>query len=600
MSYVALVLLVAFTLGLWHFLRVQERAQGARTVSAAAADCADSISQRVEDGTEALSRIAARWAYAGKPTKGAWEADATNMYRDAAVFQAIEWIDPELRIEWVVPLKGNERALNLNLRFEKRRSEAIGQVLAERKIVASGPIQLVQGGTGFLVYAPIFHANRFEGIIAGVFRIDRLVALVPRSVLAGYTFTLSQSGETFYSHGGSSHPVGEQWVSRSSVQVPNATWEVSVSPTEKTVAAFGSPLPWVILATGLITTILSTILIFTLGLIDAERRRVNAIIASITDGLITFDREWRFTMVNPTAERLMGMSSAELCGKDARGVPVPAFGAEWIAQCERAAQESRSISFETRDAAGKLFCEVRAYPFTEGVSAYIHDVSARKQVEQLLREHQSELERANQKLEELASTDNLTGLANQRTFASRMKVEVQRSRRHSRPLSLILLDVDWFKQYNDEFGHPAGDEVLRQIGVILQSHARAGDTAARYGGEEFAIILPETEGEGAVTMAQRLRTAIESARWAGRSVTASFGVATLRTEIENAAMFVEAADSALYRSKREGRNRVTQAGQDDGSVAEVSEARAVVQGTTGSSDPRRSGRGSRTGSRPRS
>jgi diguanylate cyclase (GGDEF)-like protein len=170
---------------------------------------------------------------------------------------------------------------------------------------------------------------------------------------------------------------------------------------------------------------------------------------------------------------------------------------------------------------------------------------------------QMELLAANAQLESLATTDGLTGLKNRRTFDQRLEEEFLRARRYGAPLSLLLLDVDKFKQYNDSFGHPAGDEVLIGVGKILADGVRATDIAARYGGEEFALILTGTEAPGAMILAERLRQKIEGKEWPNREVTASIGVATFRTEMRSRAEMTAAADAALYASKEAGRNRVT-------------------------------------------
>jgi diguanylate cyclase (GGDEF)-like protein len=125
-------------------------------------------------------------------------------------------------------------------------------------------------------------------------------------------------------------------------------------------------------------------------------------------------------------------------------------------------------------------------------------------------------------------------------------------------VSLILLDVDHFKAFNDTYGHPRGDEVLRAVGGILRGALRPADFAARYGGEEFAIILSNTDRTGALMVAEQLRVAIENATWEDREITASIGVATLNPEIRTSEALVDHADRALYRSKQAGRNCVTQ------------------------------------------
>jgi diguanylate cyclase (GGDEF)-like protein/PAS domain S-box-containing protein len=174
-----------------------------------------------------------------------------------------------------------------------------------------------------------------------------------------------------------------------------------------------------------------------------------------------------------------------------------------------------------------------------------------------LRLQQDMLQDANNKLTELASVDSLTQLRNRRAFEERLEDETRRWRRHGGDVSLVLLDIDHFKPYNDTFGHPRGDGVLRAMGRLLRLSLRATDFAARYGGEEFAIILPNTDRAGSLVVAEQLRRTIEDASWDDRAITASIGVATLGGEITTAEELVDFADRALYRSKQGGRNQVT-------------------------------------------
>lgn len=174
-----------------------------------------------------------------------------------------------------------------------------------------------------------------------------------------------------------------------------------------------------------------------------------------------------------------------------------------------------------------------------------------------------QLQALNQKLEALAGTDALTQLKNRRVFTTRLNDEMHRVRRFRRPTSLLLLDVDDFKNYNDSFGHTAGDELLRMMGKVLQDNTRVTDCVARYGGEEFAVILSETDRDASIVSAERFRKVIEGTPWPQRPVTASFGVATLTPErLLSQPRFcdtdlVAEADQALYYSKKHGRNRVT-------------------------------------------
>ena len=166
-----------------------------------------------------------------------------------------------------------------------------------------------------------------------------------------------------------------------------------------------------------------------------------------------------------------------------------------------------------------------------------------------------------EKLQKLAVTDGLTKLYNSRSFYSQLETEVDRFNRYKHPLALLLLDLDHFKDYNDSYGHLEGDKILVRFSQIIKSCLRANDTAYRYGGEEFTVILPETGGEEAGTVAQRIRAALEAERFSpvnGKAVkiTISIGVTEYQFK-EELSSFIQRADKAMYRSKQKGRNMVS-------------------------------------------
>jgi len=194
----------------------------------------------------------------------------------------------------------------------------------------------------------------------------------------------------------------------------------------------------------------------------------------------------------------------------------------------------------------------------------VRDITARKlaehQIQQLVQ--QLEVERNIAQLNSL--TDSLTGLSNRRYFDDTLKTEFYRLKRSGSTLSLIMLDVDHFKKFNDKYGHLAGDECLRQIGTTLNSIVlRIPDMVARYGGEEFVVILPETESGGAKALAERIRKSIEelviplSEYVSAKNVTVSLGVVTVSPNgLESPEEVVALADEALYCAKKGGRNRI--------------------------------------------
>jgi diguanylate cyclase (GGDEF)-like protein len=166
-------------------------------------------------------------------------------------------------------------------------------------------------------------------------------------------------------------------------------------------------------------------------------------------------------------------------------------------------------------------------------------------------------------VQEQAMTDELTGLVNRRRFLAALESEIARARRLNGPVSVVLADLDDFKLINDRFGHQAGDEVLQAFADLIRAHGRDVDIAGRLGGEEFALLLPETDLDGAAAGAERLCRSLSKLRiWVGEgrevSVTASFGIAEL-AEDQSWNGLLRAADLALYRAKEQGKNRVARA-----------------------------------------
>lgn len=169
----------------------------------------------------------------------------------------------------------------------------------------------------------------------------------------------------------------------------------------------------------------------------------------------------------------------------------------------------------------------------------------------------AELMALNRRLEALATQDGLTGVKNHRALQEHLEATLQSSVRYGEPLSFMFIDVDDFKKYNDKYGHPAGDEVLRRVAKILQANVRNTDFVARYGGEEFAIVLTHTEMEGASEFGERLRKIIEESPWPHPPVTVSIGVSTRREDVVDRKQFVMEADIAMYASKGAGKNRTS-------------------------------------------
>jgi diguanylate cyclase (GGDEF)-like protein/PAS domain S-box-containing protein len=278
--------------------------------------------------------------------------------------------------------------------------------------------------------------------------------------------------------------------------------------------------------------------------------------------LLGLDGERRY--VSPAMERVLGWTPQELLGRHPYELMDDTGRAEvkrLIGAMSRGL-DSASVVAQGRHKDGRrIWLEASLRLVRDGetrapleIVVVLRDISKRKSAE-------AALQAANEKLRELATTDALTGLANRRSFDIALERECRRAERAGQPISLILIDIDRFKTYNDMYGHQQGDECLRRVAqAIMQSFHRPGDLAARYGGEEFAIILPGADEAGAVLVAERLRLAVyalgtEHTGGDTGVVTISLGVASEAARKIDQAALVLNTDRALYEAKRTGRNK---------------------------------------------
>lgn len=284
---------------------------------------------------------------------------------------------------------------------------------------------------------------------------------------------------------------------------------------------------------------------------DDELRLLSTALEVSADPVLITDPGGTITYVNAAFEEQTGYSRNEALGQTPRilksGQQDPAFYRDMWETLNRG--EAFRGEFVNRRRDGSLMhMEQSISPVTNAVGEVTHYVSIGKDV--------TDRVRMEDEIRRLAHTDWLTGLANRLSLGNTLETEIERSRRYGRPLSLIMFDIDHFKDFNDNFGHEIGDEVLKRLAKTVREALREADSLGRWGGEEFMVVVPETTGSGAEAMAEKLRNAVARMETpCPTSVTASFGVSEMRPG-DTPKTLARRVDEAMYQAKEAGRNRV--------------------------------------------
>jgi two-component system cell cycle response regulator len=312
---------------------------------------------------------------------------------------------------------------------------------------------------------------------------------------------------------------------------------------------------------------------------EEQAERLRTIVNNMAEGLLIIEADGRIQFTNPACDKYLGYEENELAGRPISDLLNPLVAQEYLEYFDRyAAAPQTAHSHGTREVIirhrnGNSVCmDLTLTPMYLRQPLFIgllHDITHHKQSEDAL--------------QRAAMVDPLTQIANRRHFDSFLEKEWQRSMRSGQPLSLVVLDVDYFKPYNDTLGHPAGDACLQRVAAAIASHAlRPTDLAARYGGEEFVLLFAETGADTAATMAEAIRAHIESLRiphprsTTSEWLTVSIGVATiLPHHLDKIESLFVAADRAMYVAKENGRNQV-RATTTGGAALEAVKALAML------------------------
>jgi diguanylate cyclase (GGDEF)-like protein/PAS domain S-box-containing protein len=579
---------------LWQRLLIAQQERVAERVNYQAHSLARQLEASLHDQVGSLRRIALQWNHRGRMPMDEWLLDSRFALDRFKGYQAIQWLGADLAMRWVEPLQGNEEALQVRLTPAHPNFNLAIQAKASGEPRFSNSFALVQGGRGFILYIPLYihdaqQGRVFDGFLQGVFRVERLMdELLSHPDSRDFSAYLLEAGRPIYQH--------EQPGALDALQqeVPlqllnNQDFALRLQPTERLVQRLATPLPQVVLGASLT---ISLLLVAALSLALANARRAGALqvgnrrlseeleqrqqieqvlrdsrerlqlVLDLTDsshdGLFIIDPQNRDILhMNQATYASLGYSAEgfrELFKQDPEQL-LPGYQ-HWLEEV-RLAQQDKLSSISQQKMHRRDGSEQAAE-----ISAQLVLVNDREYLIGVTRDNSQRLQLEAQ-LQRLSQQDGLTGLYNRRYFDSQLNSEWRRLRRQGSPLALLMLDIDYFKSYNDRLGHLAGDDALRQVAEALHnSLQREGDSACRYGGEEFAIILADTGLEGGMHVASRVQQRLEALNLAhpasplGR-LTLSIGLAVAEPGSgESPDQLAAHCDQALYRAKHEGRNRI--------------------------------------------
>lgn len=584
------LLLSTASLVIWYQLEQEKGRRLDDLLDYQARSLARQLESTLHTEVESLARIARLWNNLGRLSREDWEAEATATLTDFPAYQSVQWVDADLRMRWLLPAQGNEAARDFRMAPNHPNYPLAMQSRQTGEQRFSNSITLVQGGRGFVLYTPLYLKDaqgqrQFDGFLQGVFRVEPLMGQLLTLLDNGsFSLRLLENGQSLYSHG----QPGTRAIEVPLRLLNNDSFSLQLSPTEQLLQQLSTPLPEVALGSSLA---ISLLLVAALSLALANARRASAmqqvnrdlqseaarreeterdlrdsrgrlqLVLDLTDSsrdsLFIFDTRSRELLhMNQATYADLGYRAEQFAQllRDAPEQLLPGFYA-WLELVRHAQQEQQSRIFQReligRDGSRQP-AEINTQLVQQGGREYLIAVS-RNNRERL------ELEA---RLQRLSQLDGLTGLYNRRFFDQQLHSEWRRLRRIGAPLALLMLDIDYFKTYNDSLGHLAGDDALRQVaGALLGSLQREGDLACRYGGEEFAIILANTGLEGAQHVASKVHELIANlaivhpASPDGR-LTLSIGLAVADPVTEEQPGGLAArSDQALYRAKHAGRNR---------------------------------------------
>lgn len=584
-----LISLITGTVLAWRMLQETEAQRGQQLLQQETNSLAQQIETHFSYQTDALQRLAQRWhLYYAQPAL--WAKDVDRLLHDFANLQSIDWLDRDLQVRWVRPLEGNEQIIGFQYGEDHPNIAYLRLAAETNQPLLSSHFELIQGGYGLAYHIPMHRevngAPQFDGYLVAIFRVEQLVDSLLRQLHANpMSLTLSNQHRPIFQRKRADTLDNTPPLKASLILGGNDSFLLETHPYPR--ALHTTPVPAIVLASGVLA---SLILCYALWLFLLNSQRLRALqLANRTlhsevarrqeieqvlqtsqsrlqlvldmtdhsyDALFVLNLDpFEIIYMNRTCWASTGYSAEQL-----RGIiaicpdDLMPHASSWIEAVRQqvARGESAIYQQQIRVRSGTLIpVEISARPTTRLGHAYLVCVG---------RNNHEQLE-ATAQLEKLSQLDGLTGLFNRRYFDSALAAEWRRLQRQHLPLGLLMIDVDHFKSYNDNYGHLAGDDALRHISDALQVHVgREGERVCRYGGEEFAVLLPGADLAQCHRVAALIHDEVRAMQIPHVTeighLTVSIGIACAVPGCRQPPeALISAADGALYHAKRSGRNR---------------------------------------------
>ncbi|PHQ79564.1 MAG: hypothetical protein COB66_06605 [Coxiella sp. (in: Bacteria)] len=600
---------LVFFLMLWQGLKNEIYRNVAQTLQLTSVQIKNLVTNELNERLHNLSSISKAWTEKNGLSKREWQHDAKFILNNVQGFQAIEWVNPQFKVMWIEPLKGNERAQGLDLGFEKNRRIALEDAKRKHIPTITSPITLVQGGRGFLVYVPIYKGSHFDGFILGVFRAKELIqSILPINLRQNYHIQLTMNNAALFS----SHDkkITHMWQHDSVFKLLNSQWGLQLNPSPQLIQIFASNLPTISLILGFLFSLALSLACYYLILfrynehkINEQKNRLQLIyeISTLATYSISFEvlmkkcldlicetLHWpighAFYFDEKTDAMLPTNTWHSTKGKNIKqfkkvteksnfekgiGLPGRIWAGKqplWIEDVYKddtflRAKESANLNIHAATGFPVLinnqvvavleFFDHNILPKDKDMLKTFGVLS--EQMSRSLEKKKSESQ-----LEMLAHYDSVTGLCNRAFFMELLEHAISRAHTTGSKLALLYIDLDNFKHINDTYGHDFGDRLLKQTASRLKNMTKEGDFIARLGGDEFVILIEDlAEYSLANRLAERMVYEF-NARFVIKKkeviVTLSVGIATYPLSGKTVAELMQNSDIAMYHAKSTGKN----------------------------------------------